>query len=45
LPNTQENLMRWIMNPKEIDPQTAMPVLGVSTRDARDISAYLLTLR
>jgi mono/diheme cytochrome c family protein len=45
LPNTQENLMRWIMNPEEIDPQTAMPTLGVSARDARDISAYLLTLR
>lgn len=45
LPNTQENLMRWIQNPKEIDPQTAMPVQGVSARDARDISAYLLTLR
>jgi mono/diheme cytochrome c family protein len=44
LPNTQENLMRWIENPKAIDPQTAMPVLGVSTPDARDISAYLLTL-
>lgn len=45
LPNTQENLMRWIQNPKAIDPQTAMPVQGVSTRDARDISAYLLMLR
>ncbi len=45
LPNTQANLMRWIQHPKQIDPQTAMPEQGVSTRDARDISAYLLTLR
>lgn len=45
LPNTQQNLMRWIQNPQEVDPQTAMPMLGVNTRDAQDISAYLLTLR
>ena len=45
LPNTQENLMRWIQDPKSVDPQTAMPDQGVSTRDAQDISAYLLTLR
>jgi hypothetical protein len=45
LPNTQENLMRWIRNPREVDPQTAMPVLGVSEADARDISAYLLSRR
>ncbi len=45
LPNTQDNLMRWIQNPQSVDPQTAMPMQGVSTRDARDISAYLLTLR
>ncbi len=45
LPNTQDNLMRWIQHPQSVDPQTAMPMQGVSTRDARDISAYLLTLR
>jgi cytochrome c2 len=45
VPNTQENLMKWIRNPREIDPETAMPVLGVSEADARDISAYLLTRR
>jgi cytochrome c2 len=45
LPNTQENLMKWIRNPRAVDPETAMPVLGVSETDARDISAYLLTRR
>ena len=45
LPNTQENLMRWIRDPKSVDPQTPMPVLDVTETDARDISAYLLTLR
>ncbi|QYF95794.1 c-type cytochrome [Massilia sp. PAMC28688] len=43
VPNTQENLMRWIMDPQSIDPHTAMPKQGVTAQDALDISAYLLT--
>ncbi|MBZ2207841.1 c-type cytochrome [Massilia sp. R798] len=43
LPNTQDNLVRWIRNPQGIDPQTPMPALGVTERDARDMAAYLLT--
>lgn len=43
LPNTQDNLVRWIRDPKGVDPQTPMPVLGVTERDARDMAAYLLT--
>jgi cytochrome c1 len=45
LPNNQENLVKWIRNPKQIDPLTAMPVLDVSEADARDMAAYLLTRR
>jgi cytochrome c len=45
LPNTPENLMRWIRHPQEIQPGTAMPELGVTERDGRDIAAYLYTLR
>lgn len=44
LPNTPENLVRWIRNPQQIDPHTAMPALGVSEGDARDMVAYLMTL-
>ena len=44
LPNTPENLVRWIIDPPTYAPGTAMPVLGVTDRDARDIAAYLLTL-
>ena len=43
LPNTRDNLIRWIRDPKAIDPHTPMPVLGVTERDARDMAAYLLT--
>ncbi len=45
LPNTQANLMLWIRNPHQVDPETAMPVQGVTAQDALDISAYLLTAR
>jgi cytochrome c1 len=45
LPNNQANLVKWIRNPKQVDPLTAMPVLGVTEADARDMAAYLLTRR
>jgi cytochrome c len=45
LNNTPDNLEAWIAHPRRIDPQTAMPELGVDPRDARDIAAYLYTLR
>ena len=43
--NTPENMMRWIEHPHAHDPKTAMPEMGVSPRDSRDIVAYLYTLR
>lgn len=43
--NTPVNLERWIESPQSIEPATAMPTLGVSRRDARDIAAYLYTLK
>ena len=43
LPLTQANLARWIRDPQAIDPETAMPAMGVTERDALDISAYLLS--
>ncbi len=44
LPNTPQNLVFWIANPKKVDPQTAMPDLGLSESDARDIAAYLYSI-
>lgn len=43
LPNSQDNLVRWIRDPQAVDPRTAMPNMGVSERDALDISAWLLS--
>lgn len=41
LPNTEDNMVRWIMHPREVSPGTAMPDLGVSAEQARDMAAYL----
>lgn len=43
--NTPENLVRWLHDPKGVNPQTAMPDLGVSEQDAWDMAAYLYSLR
>ncbi|MGZ7100234.1 MAG: c-type cytochrome [Candidatus Angelobacter sp.] len=41
LPNSADNLMKWIQHPREVNPKTAMPELGVTEAQARDIAAYL----
>lgn len=45
LPNTPENMLRWLRHPQAVNPRSAMPDLGVTERDARDIAAYLSTLK
>lgn len=45
LTNTPDHMREWIMDPPKVDSNTAMPNLGVNANDARDISAYLYTLR
>lgn len=35
---------RWLREPQRVNPDSAMPDLGVSERDARDMAAYLYTL-
>lgn len=44
LPNTPENMVRWIRDPQAVEPGTAMPKLDVGEQSARDIAAYLYTL-
>ena len=45
LPNDPENLVMWIQDPKGVHGRTGMPDSGVTEPDARDIAAYLYTLR
>lgn len=44
-PNATENLVNWIMSPQSMKPQTAMPNVGLSEQQARDVAAYLYDLR
>jgi cytochrome c2 len=45
LPNTPENLSKWIQHPPQFEPKTAMPEMGVNEQDSRDMAAYLYMLR
>lgn len=44
VPNTPEQMVRWITDPRAIDPETTMPAMQVAASDARDMAAYLATL-
>ena len=41
IPNRADALARWISAPQSLVPDTAMPNMGVSNADARDMAAYL----
>jgi mono/diheme cytochrome c family protein len=43
--NTPQNMVRFLRAPQQFVPDGAMPNLGITERDARDIAAYLQSLR
>lgn len=45
LPNTPESMAAFIRAPHKADPKTAMPDMGVTEAHARDMVAYLYTLK
>ena len=45
LPNVPSVLLAWLQNASDLVPHTAMPDLPVSEKEAREIAAYLYTLR
>jgi cytochrome c oxidase subunit 2 len=45
LPNTQANLMGWIVAAQSIKPGSDMPSLPLPSRDLQSLAAYLETLR
>jgi cytochrome c len=45
VPNTPYTLARWIESPASLQPGTTMPDMGASAVDARDMAAYLSSLR
>ena len=44
LRNTPANMITWLRDPQEVVPGNAMPDMGLSEEQARDITAYLYTL-
>lgn len=43
--NSVPAMTKWLQNPQAMDPNNAMPNLGVTPKDAEDITAYLYTLK
>ena len=43
--NTPDNLVAFIVDPRSIDPKSAMPRTGISPAEARDIAAYLYAVK
>jgi Predicted membrane protein len=44
VPNDTERLITWLTVPQSIEPGTAMPNMGVTDGQARDMASYLYTL-
>lgn len=44
VPNQPAELIGWLIDPPRVGPGTAMPNMGLSEAQARDIAAYLYTL-
>lgn len=45
LPNQPSQMMLWLRSPQHVAPGNGMPDQRITSRDARDLSAYLYTLR
>ncbi|HEU5276513.1 MAG TPA: c-type cytochrome [Xanthobacteraceae bacterium] len=45
LRNTPASMTAWLRDPQAIVPGNAMPNVGLTEKDARDVAAYLFTLR
>jgi cytochrome c2 len=45
IPNTRENMVRWLQHPQHLRPGSVMPEMGINVIDARDIAAFLETLQ
>lgn len=45
LPNTAENVARWLRDPAAVKPQAKMPNLGLSEADIASLAAYLSSVK
>jgi cytochrome c len=45
IPNEPQTVAAYLQNPQAVDPHNRMPPLGITEPEARDITAYLMTLK
>lgn len=45
LPNQPETLVRWLRDAPSLSPETGMPPIPITETEARDVAAYLYTLK
>ncbi len=45
LPNTPDDMVRWLRDPQAVKRGDAMPNVGLGEPEARDIAAWLATLK
>jgi cytochrome c2 len=45
LPNTPDNLEFWLQQAQAVVPRNGMPDMNLNRQEARDVAAYLYTLR
>ena len=43
--NTPDNMVAWLRDPQRVVPGNAMPDMGLTQEQARNVTAYLYTLR
>jgi cytochrome c1 len=44
-PNDPTHMIAWVQHPQAMRPGVGMPELGLGDQEARDLAAYLYTLR
>ena len=45
LPNQPDTLAQWLRDAPSLSPETGMPPMPITDAEARDVAAYLYTLR
>jgi cytochrome c1 len=45
IPNQPARLTAWLLDPPALKPGTAMPAMGLTEQEARDMAAFLYTLK
>lgn len=44
-PNDAAHMIAWVRHPQAVEPGVGMPDMGLTDPEARDVAAYLYTLR